>query len=103
MQYSVIGFSADGGRTWRTSTFPRSVPYPPIDALTCPTTGTCYAAGSDLFAQRIGNTYNAGSSVVAVDSFMDIGQIECPQADACVAIGVSDQGSTSTPIYTNHG
>ena len=78
--------------------------------------------------QQIGNTSNGGSSVVVVtrdacrtwqkvsfavpakvpsgmqgDSFMDIGQLQCPQADACVAIGVSDQGSTSTPIYTNHG
>jgi photosystem II stability/assembly factor-like uncharacterized protein len=129
VQYTVIGFSADGGKTWtRTSTFPRSMPYPSIDALTCPTTTTCYAAGGDLIAQHIGNTYNAESSVVAVtsnagrtwqrvtfavpaqvpggmqgDSFMDIGQIDCPQVNACVAIGVSDQGSTSTPIYTNHG
>jgi hypothetical protein len=37
------------------------------------------------------------------DSFMSIGQIQCPQANACIAIGVSDQGSTSTPVYTNHG
>jgi hypothetical protein len=128
VQYSVIGFSADGGRTWRTSTFPSSMPYPMIDALTCPTTTTCYAAGSDLIAQHIGNTDNAGSSAVAVthnagrtwqrvtfavpaqvpggmqgDSFLTIGQIQCPQADACVATGVSDQGSTATPIYTNHG
>ena len=89
---------------------------------------TCYAAGSDLIAQHIGNTDNAGSSAVAVthnagrtwqrvtfavpaqvpggmqgDSFLTIGQIQCPQADACVATGVSDQGSTATPIYTNHG
>jgi photosystem II stability/assembly factor-like uncharacterized protein len=129
VQYTVIGFSTDGGQTWtRTSTFPRSMPYPSIDALTCPTTTTCYAAGGDLIAQHIGNTYNAESSVVAVtsnagrswqrvtfavpakvpggmqgDSFMNIGQIDCPQVNACVAIGVSDQGSTSTPIYTNHG
>jgi photosystem II stability/assembly factor-like uncharacterized protein len=129
VQYSVIGLSADGGQTWtRTSTFPRSMPYPSMDALTCPTATLCYAAGGDLIAQHIGNTYNAESSVVAVtrdggrswqrvtfavparvpggmqgDSFMDIGQIDCPQANACVAIGVSDQGSTSTPIYTNHG
>jgi photosystem II stability/assembly factor-like uncharacterized protein len=128
VEYTVIGFSSNGGRTWTTSTFPRSMPSPMIDALTCPTTTTCYAAGSDSIAQRIGNTYNAGSSVVAItrnagrtwqrvtftvpaqvpggmqgDSFLDIGQIECPQADACVAIGISDQGSTSTPIYTNHG
>jgi photosystem II stability/assembly factor-like uncharacterized protein len=129
VQYTVIGFSTDGGQTWtRISTFPRSMPDPTIDALTCPTTTTCYAAGGDLIAQHIGNTYNAESSVVAVtsnagrswqrvtfaapakvpggmqgDSFMDIGQIDCPQVNACVAIGVSDQRSTSTPIYTNHG
>ena len=108
----MIGFSSDGGATWTTSTLPRSIPYPMIDALTCPTTTTCYAAGGDLIAQQIGNTYNAESSVVAVthdagrtwqrvtfavpakvpggmqgDSFMDIGQIQCPRADACVAIG----------------
>jgi hypothetical protein len=128
VQYTVIAFSLDGGATWTASTFPHSIPYPMIDSLTCPTTQTCYAAGSDLIPQRIGNTYNEGSSVVAItndaghtwqrvtfavpakvpggmhgDSFMDIGQIQCPQPDACVAIGVSDQGSTSTPIYTNHG
>lgn len=129
VQYTVIGLSADGGKTWtRISTFPRSMPYPMIDALVCPTTTTCYAAGSDLIAQHIGNTYNEGSSVVAVthnagrtwqritfavparvpggmqgDSFLDIGQIQCPRADACVATGVSDQGSTSTPVYANHG
>jgi hypothetical protein len=128
IQYTVIAFSSDGGKTWTASTLPRSMPYPVIDALTCPTATTCYAAGGDAIAQHIGNTYNAGSSVVGVthnagrtwqrvtfavpanvpagmqgDSFMDIGQIQCPQANACVATGVSDQGSTSTPIYTNHG
>ncbi|HTR92032.1 MAG TPA: sialidase family protein [Trebonia sp.] len=129
VQYSVIGFSADGGKTWtRTSRFPRSMPYPLMNALTCPTSATCYAAGSDAIPEHIGNTYNDGSAVVAVthdagrtwqrvtfdvparvpggmqgDSFMDIGQIQCPQADACVAMGISDQGSTSTPVYTNHG
>ena len=128
VQYTVIGFSSDGGLTWRASTFPRSMPYPNMEALTCPTTTTCYAAGGDLIAQHIGNTFNAESSVVAItrnagrtwqrvtfavpaqvpggmqgDSFMEVGQIECPQADACVATGISDQGSTATPIYTNHG
>ena len=38
----------------------------------------------------------------AGDSFLDIGQIQWARPDAHVAIGVSDQGSTSTPIYTNH-
>jgi photosystem II stability/assembly factor-like uncharacterized protein len=128
VQYTVIAFSSDGGVTWTASTLPHTMPYPMMDALTCPTSQTCYAAGGDLIAQRIGNTYNAESSVVAVtqdagrswqrvsfavpakvpggmqgDSFMEIAQIQCPSPDACVAIGGSDQGSTSTPIYTNHG
>jgi hypothetical protein len=127
-QYSVVGFSSDGGLTWTIRRLPASIPGPSLDALACPTASLCYAAGSAAIPQRIGNTYNGGSSVVVVtrdagrtwqrvsfavparvpsgmqgDSFMDIGQIQCPQSDACVAIGVSDQGSTSTPIYTNHG
>jgi len=128
VQYTVIAFSSDGGATWTARTLPNTIPYPMMDTLTCPTTRTCYAAGSDLIAQRIGNTYNGGSSVVAItndagrswqrvtfpvpakvpggmqgDSFMDIGEIQCPQPDACVAIAATDQGSTSTPIYTTHG
>jgi hypothetical protein len=128
VQYTVIAFSADGGATWTASTLPRTVPYPMLDSLVCPTARTCYAAGGDFIAQRIGNTINGESSVVAVthdagrtwqrvtfevpakvpggmqgDSFMQIGQIQCPVPDACVAIGISDQGSTSTPIYTYGG
>jgi hypothetical protein len=127
VQYYVTGFSADGGRTWTASTFPRSMPYPGISSLACPTATTCYAAGGELIAQYIGNASNAESSVIATtrddgrnwqrttfpapakvppgmsgDSFMIIGQIECPRADACIAMGISDQGSTATPIYTNN-
>ncbi len=126
--YSVVGFSADGGLTWTIRRLPASIPGPELDALACPTASLCYAAGSAAIPQQIGNAYNAGSSLVVVtrdagrtwqrvsfavparvpggmqaDSFLDIGQIQCPLPDACVAIGVSDQGSTSTPIYTNHG
>jgi hypothetical protein len=50
VQYTVIAFSSDGGATWTASTLPHTIPYPMIDALTCPTTRTCYAAGSDLIA-----------------------------------------------------
>jgi hypothetical protein len=128
IQYTVIAFSSDGGATWTASTLPPTMPDPMLLSLVCPTTQTCYAAGSVGIAQRIGKTYNASSSAVAVthdaganwqrvtfevpakvpagmqgDSFMDIGQIECPAPDACVAIGVSDQGSTSTPVYVYQG
>jgi hypothetical protein len=128
IQSSVIGFSADGGVTWTTSKFPRYIPYPSIDVLTCPTWDTCYAGGSDVIAQVIGNAHNDGSAVVAItgdagrtwqrvtfpvpaavprgmaaDSFLDIGQLQCPEAAACIAIGTSEQGSASTPIYTYNG
>ncbi len=66
VQYTVIAFSSDGGATWTASTLPHTIPYPMIDALTCPTTRTCYGAGSDNIAQRIGNTYNGSSPVVAI-------------------------------------
>jgi photosystem II stability/assembly factor-like uncharacterized protein len=128
LQYSTFEVSDDGGATWSSSTFPRTIPDPSLLALVCPTARTCYAAGGDAIPQQIGNTYNGGSSVVAVthdagrtwqrvtfavpakvpsgmqgDSFLSIGQVQCPQENACVAMGISDQGSTSTPIYTNHG
>ena len=32
---------------------------------------------------------------------MMVGTIQCPQLDACIALGVSDQGSKSTPVYTS--
>ncbi len=128
VQYTVIAFSSDGGVTWTARALPRTMPYPMLDTLVCPTTRTCYAAGSVDIEQRSGNSINASSAVVAItrdagrtwqrvtfevpakvpagmqgDSFMDIGQIQCPMPEACVAIGVSDQGSTSTPIYTYRG
>ena len=128
VQYTVTGFSADGGRTWRASRFPRSMPYPMMDTLTCPTATTCYAAGDDLVAEHVGSSYDAQSPVVGVTdnagrswqpvtfavpahvpgglagaAYMNIGQLDCPQADACVATGSGDQSTTSTPIYTNHG
>jgi hypothetical protein len=127
-QYSVVGFSADGGLRWTIRRLPGSIPSPSLAALACPTASLCYAAWSAGIPQRIGNTVNGGSSVVMVtrdagrtwqrvsfavpakvpggmrgDSFLEIGQLQCPAADACVALGTSDQGSTSTPGYTNHG
>jgi photosystem II stability/assembly factor-like uncharacterized protein len=132
--YSMIGFSDDGGMTWRASAFPKAIPFPQMDYLACPTTTTCYAAGSALIPVHVGTEADTGwnddSPVVAVthdagrtwqcvgftvpananatgslqaESFIAIGTIQCPQANACVAIGVAAQGSASTPIYTNHG
>jgi hypothetical protein len=39
-------------------------------------------------------------SGVQLDAFMDVGEVQCPQINDCVALGVSDQGSKTTPVYT---
>jgi hypothetical protein len=65
-QYSVAGFSADGGLTWTIRRLPASIPGPELDALACPTASLCYTAGSAAIPQQIGNTYNGGSSAVVV-------------------------------------
>jgi hypothetical protein len=125
--YSVMASSSDGGATWTEHSLPATIPQPQLFSFACPTAATCYAAGQDSVPQQIGSTYNAGSAVVAVtqdggrtwsrvsfpapahvpggmqgDSFLSIGFIQCPAAGSCVALGVSDQGSTSTPVYTSN-
>lgn len=122
---SVMAVSANGGATWTARSLPASVPGPQLSAVACPAAATCYVAGEDAVPERIGNTYDAGSAVVAVtrdggkswtrvgfpaparvpggmngDAFMAIGQIQCPRVNACVALGVSDQRSRTTPVYT---
>ncbi|HEX5290795.1 MAG TPA: hypothetical protein VFX25_18180 [Streptosporangiaceae bacterium] len=62
VQCTVIELTSDGGKTWTTSTFARSMPYPMVDALTCPAATTCCAAGSDLIAPHIGSICSAGAS-----------------------------------------
>jgi hypothetical protein len=32
-------------------------------------------------------------------SYMAVGAISCPAADACIALGISAQGAKSTPAY----
>ena len=122
-QYSVVGFSADGGLTWtvrhaarqrsraetwtpwparRRASATRPAGRPSRSGSATPTTA---ARRSSLVTRDAGRTWQRVSFAVPAqvpsgmqgDSFMDIGQIQCPQADACVAIGISDQGSTSTP------
>src|SRR6202012_5836852 len=65
-QYNVVGFSTDGGLSGPLRRLPASIPPPELNALACPTASLCYAAGSAAIPQRIGNTYNSGSSVVVV-------------------------------------
>lgn len=127
-QYSVVGFSADGGRSWTIRKLPKNIPGPFLFSLACPTAKVCYAAGQDDIPHKAGTLQGAGSAVIAVTrdggrtwqpvrfavpanipsgmetTFGDISEIQCPQANVCVAMGDYQQGSmSSVPIYTLHG
>ena len=119
--------SADGGRTWTERPLPSDIPQPDLSQISCPTDSTCYASGGEAIAQRFpGGSSNGGSAMILatsdaglnwsrirfpvpahvpagmqIDSFMDVGGIQCPAVNACVALGLSDQGSRSTPVYTD--
>jgi len=120
-----VAMSADGGRTWTERPLPADIPQPDLSQISCPTDSTCYVSGSEAIAQRFRSSVNGGSAMILVtsdaglhwsrirfalparmpqgmqlDAFMDVGDIQCPEVNACVALGVSDQGSRSTPVYT---
>lgn len=127
-QYSVVGFSADGGRSWTIRKLPKNIPGPFLNSLACPTARVCYAVGQDDIPQKVGTASNAGSAVIAITrdggqtwhpvrfaipantpgdlvyTFADISGIQCPQVNVCVATGTYHQGSmSSVPVYTLHG
>lgn len=123
---SEVLASADGGHTWAARPLPATSPDPYVSDIACPAAATCYAAGTEAVPQQFANGSNGGRAVVFIthdggrhwtpvtfteparvprgvssDAFMDVGDIQCPQAGACVALGVSDQGSRTTPVYTS--
>jgi photosystem II stability/assembly factor-like uncharacterized protein len=128
-QWSVLGFSGDGGRSWTIRKLPKDIPNPFLAGLACPTAKLCYAAGQEGIQQKVGTATYGGTAVIAVTrdggqtwqpvrfaipaktpssvalTLDDIGEIQCPQADVCVAMGGTYmQGSmSSVPIYTLHG
>jgi photosystem II stability/assembly factor-like uncharacterized protein len=122
-----IAVSADGGRTWTQRPLPAGVPDPMITHIACPTDTTCYAAGEDAIPQHFANgSSNGGSAMVVtthdagrswsrvmlarparvprglqIDAFMSVGNIQCPRLNVCVGLGVTDQGTKTTPVYTS--
>jgi photosystem II stability/assembly factor-like uncharacterized protein len=122
-----VAMSADGGRTWTARPLPADIPQPGLSEISCPADSTCYASGTEAVAQRFpGGSENGGSAMILatsdaglnwsritfpvpaqlpagmqIDALMDVGGIQCPQVNACVALGVSDQGSRSTPVYSD--
>jgi hypothetical protein len=34
-------------------------------------------------------------------AYMAVGDVQCPQAGVCIGLGVNQQGSDTTPVYTS--
>lgn len=122
-----IASTTDGGRSWTPDPLPADVPQPQFSGLSCPTNNLCWATGSEAVPVHIGNTFDAGSSMVLGttdggsswsrvtfsvpagapnydgQSYLSIGAIKCPSAGICVALGVGAQSSPSVPTYSLTG
>lgn len=123
-QVSDIAASTDGGRTWTPEALPVNAPDPQLSGLSCASATECWAAGSESVAQNVDGGSNAGSSVLlgttdggttwskvvftvptgAPDaygqSYLSIGDVDCPARGVCIALGVVAQSSPTAPVYS---
>ena len=124
---SDIASTSDGGLTWTPEALPSNAPQPQLSDIACANFEHCVASGTAAIPQEVGpGQSNGGSAIVLVtnnagttwstvtfavpsnipsgmqlDALMAVGDIQCPQVNDCMALGVSDQGSKSTPVYTS--
>jgi photosystem II stability/assembly factor-like uncharacterized protein len=123
MLVSGVVTTSDGGATWQLRPLPSDVPIPEMSAVSCASADICWLPGTEAVPQVIGNVHDGGSAVILGtadggsawakvkftvppgaanpygQSYMDVGAISCPTADACLALGISPQGSKTTPVY----
>lgn len=124
---SDVAETSDGGLTWVPEGLPSSAPQPILSDIVCPSSETCVATGTVAVPQKFASgALNGGSAIVLtthndgatwssvsfavpsnipsgvqLDAFMAVGSVQCPQLNYCVALGVSNQGSKTTPVYTS--
>ena len=125
MWVSDVASTSDGGLTWTPDALPASAPQPMLSDIACSSATSCVVTGSAANPQRFGpEKLNEGSAIVLVtvnggvtwsavsfavpskvpggvqlDAYMAIGDVQCPQTNQCIALGVSNQGSKTTPVY----
>ncbi|MGH9304293.1 MAG: hypothetical protein ACRDZ5_07780 [Acidimicrobiales bacterium] len=121
---SDIVSTNDGGLTWTPDALPSNVPQPSISDIACASATTCWASGSEAVLQRIGSAVDAGSRVLLGttdggqtwskvvfsvpagapnpygQSYLSIGDLECPQTTACIALGDAAQSASVAPVYS---
>jgi photosystem II stability/assembly factor-like uncharacterized protein len=123
-QVSDIAATTDGGLTWKPEALPVNVPDPQLSGVSCASATECWASGSESVIQNVGGGTNDSSSVLLgttnggaawskVDftvpagapnaygqSYLSIGDIDCPAQGACIALGVVAQSSPTAPVYS---
>jgi photosystem II stability/assembly factor-like uncharacterized protein len=122
---SAVVTTADGGLSWQQQALPTDVPNPTLSDVSCASSTECWLVGEEAVAQNAGGAKNGGSSValgttdfgqswtratfavptgapndVGHDAYMAIGEVSCPQVGVCLGLGITDQGSASTPVYS---
>jgi photosystem II stability/assembly factor-like uncharacterized protein len=130
IEVGAAAVSGDGGASWQMLALPPRTPEPSLFDISCPTARDCWIAGEQAVPQVIpgpGGGYNGSSAMILAttdggaswskttfaagrladgqqtDSLMAVGQIACPAVNSCLGIGMAEQGSYHTPVYTNAG
>jgi hypothetical protein len=120
---SDIAVTTDGGHTWVPEDLPTNVPDPQLIGISCATANICWASGSEALPMKVGQGYNADSSMLLGSTdggatwskvtfnvpagapnpygqeYLSMGDISCPSATGCVAVGVAAQSSATVPVY----
>jgi photosystem II stability/assembly factor-like uncharacterized protein len=120
---SALASTSNGGLSWTPDALPSNVPEPSLEDLSCPTDSQCWVTGSDAVPRMVGATYDGGQPILlgTVDggttwssvtfnvpegapdaysqSYLSLGEIACPSAGTCVALGDTAQSAPSSPVY----
>lgn len=120
---SDIASTSDGGLTWTPDALPSNVPDPSLGDIACASATTCWASGSEAVLQKVGTALDGGSPVLLGttdggttwskvvfsvpagapnpygQSYLSMGDLECPQPNACIALGAAAQSSPTAPVY----
>lgn len=121
---SDIAATSDGGLTWTPEGLPSNVPDPQLSGVSCSSATECWAAGSETVAQQVGKALDDGSPVLLGttsggatwskviftvpagapnaygQSYLSIGDIDCPAPGTCIAQGATAQSSPTAPVYS---
>jgi photosystem II stability/assembly factor-like uncharacterized protein len=120
---AAVLHTTDGGVTWQRVALPADIPGLVLSQMSCPTADTCWISGEQAVPQVLSNGINGGSPIILntadagvtwdrttpalpttppelpASSFMDIGQLACPEVGHCIGLGTVEEGVAHAPVY----